>query len=108
MPPPLQSRERDAVPDLQVPAAEADLMERVVVTRGMVGICHMAVCIGPDVADDEILRVCNRENPSGTSRGWTVVIRTEAQAGFFGEHRGHALPMTCADDPSRKHLLVGC
>lgn len=70
-------------------------MERVVVTRGMVGICHMQVCAVADATDEEILEVCNRKNPSGTLDGWCVVNRNGSS-------------IDCEKYGGRKHLLVTC
>ena len=53
-------------------------MNRVVITRKMVGICHMQVCVEKDCSDEEILEVCNSENPAGTSAGWCEVIQQNA------------------------------
>lgn len=69
-------------------------MDRVIVTRAMVGIAHMQVCAVEDATDEEILRVCNRENPSGTSLGWCEVYRQN--------------PVVCLTYPERRHFLVGC
>lgn len=66
----------------------------------MVGICHMQVCAEEAATDEEILAVCNRENPSGTSMGWSSVVRVK-DAMADG-------PTPCADDPTRIHLLVRC
>jgi hypothetical protein len=52
-------------------------VERVVVTRAFLGICHMQVCAVADATDEEILTTCNSQNPSGTSGGWSRVIREE-------------------------------
>ena len=79
--------------------------KRVLVTRPMVGLCHMQVCSVPDATDAEILQVCNGENPSGTSGGWGTVIRLPAGKDEFFQTPG---PVPCADDPSRLHMLVGC
>ncbi len=76
-------------------------MERVMVSRPFVGLCGMQVCACKDVTDVEILEVCNRENPAGTSNGWCEVIREEKQ----GEK---ATPVQCADHPDRLHFLVIC
>lgn len=73
---------------------------RVMVTRPVVGIWHMQVCAVADATDEEILTVCNRENPSGTSLGWTTVERSPE-----GEPTA---PVACANDPTRHHLLVSC
>ena len=72
-------------------------MERVVVTRQFVGICHMQVCAASDASDEEILSVANTENPSGTDLGWTRVVRS-----------GDGGQVPCADDSGRVHLLLVC
>jgi len=72
-------------------------MNRVVVTRPVVGICYMQVCAVKDATDEEILRVANSENPSGTHNGWMTVIR-----------QGKGKPVTCSDDKGRKHFLLSC
>jgi hypothetical protein len=68
-------------------------MNRVVILKPVVGLCYCQVCAVDDANDDEILEVCNRENPSGTSAGWCEVIHE---------------PVRCIDDPDRVHLLVAC
>lgn len=78
---------------------------RVVVTRFWCGICGMQVCAVPDATDKEILEVCNRENPSGTSNGWSIVIRKLDDASQLSEKQ---LPGPCADFPERIHYLVVC
>lgn len=72
-------------------------MARVAVSRPFVGIFYMQVCAVADATDAEILAVCNRDNPSGTFRGWCGVVRD-------GDHA----PVPCADDSARVHLLVEC
>ena len=72
-------------------------MERVRVTKPMVGICHMQVCVEKDATDEEILKVCNRENPSGTTHGWGSVIR-----------EGEGAPVVCKSHPDRLHMLAAC
>jgi len=76
-------------------------MNKVVVTRPFIGICHMAVCAEKEATDEEILAVCNAENEAGTSNGWTSVIR---------DHKEHPQcnPTQCADDKDRLHFMVGC
>ena len=81
-------------------------MEKVIVTKMLVGICHMQVCVLRDATDDEILIVCNRENPSGTTNGWTNVVRTINEDDFFDSP--NMLPVQCTDYPERVHLLVAC
>lgn len=80
-------------------------MDRVIVTRPMQGICHMQVCAARNATDEEILAVCNRDNPSGTEKGWTHVLRHDEE--FLGTSGGGPVP--CADDPeNRFHFLVAC
>ena len=81
-------------------------MERVVVTRAIVGIAHMQVCAVADATDEEILAVCNVQNPSGTTAGWVSVIRENYDDEFWGGKKKR--PVVCADDPTRKHFIVGC
>ncbi len=57
----------------------------------------MQVCAVADASDAEILSVCNRENPSGTSMGWSVVVRS-----------GDNEPVTCEQYVERRHFLVSC
>lgn len=76
-------------------------MERVIVTRPVVGLAAMQVCAVKDATDEEILTVCNRENPAGTSGGWAVVCR---ENGPWGE----IAPVVCDDNPDRLHFIVMC
>jgi hypothetical protein len=80
----------------------SDEQQRVVVTRMFSGICHMQVCAHKDATDEEILAVCNRENPAGTSNGWASVVKEDSE--FW---QGVA-PVQCADDPNRMHYMVAC
>jgi len=75
-------------------------MERVVMTKAFHGIAGMQVCAAADATDEEILSLCNRENLSGTSRGWCAVLRDGVEEKY--------LPVTCVDDPARRHFLVTC
>lgn len=72
-------------------------MERVIVTRPIIGICHMQVCACNDASEAEILEVANRDNPAGTSQGWTSIERDGVQA-----------PVPCKDEPDRTHYLLAC
>lgn len=72
-------------------------MTRVIITKGIIGICHMQVCAVANATDEEILEVCNRENPSGTQHGWAIVIRD-----------GEGAPVPCAGNSGRQHFLVSC
>lgn len=78
---------------------------RVIITRPVLGAVHMQVCATSDATDVEILDVCNRENPSGTSAGWTAVIRKPDGSMF---QTPNTAPKQCAEDPSRTHFLVIC
>ena len=79
------------------------MTDRVIVTRPMLGPYGMQVCAASDATDEEILAVCNRDNPSGTTNGWGRVYRKDERdgGGFDG-------PIACADDSSRLHFLVSC
>lgn len=83
-------------------AKNGTVMDRVVVTKSIHGIAHMQVCAVSDATDDEILEVCNRLNPSGTSNGWSSVCHEDSE--FWGK----VAPVQCADDPTRTHFIVGC
>lgn len=80
--------------------------ERVMITRGMVGICHMQVCAVPDASDEEILEVCNRLNPSGTQGGWGSVVREVPTEGIWANPEME--PKPCAAHAGRTHFLVAC
>jgi len=81
-------------------------MNKIIVTKIFLGICHMQVCAEADATDEEILEVCNKENPAGTINGWTSVIRNIGDT-FEGKNE-KALPVQCEDRPDRKHFLVAC
>jgi hypothetical protein len=76
--------------------------QRVIVTRAIMGICHMQVCACKDATDEEILATCNSENPSGTQNGWSVVCHADDE--FWGK----LAPVKCEDDPERIHYMVAC
>ncbi len=79
----------------------------VLVTRSFYGICSMQVCAHKNATDDEILAVCNGENPSGTSNGWAKVVReSEGDDSLFAGPT--KAPVVCADDPERLHIIVNC
>ena len=69
-------------------------MDRVVITQSGVGITTMQVCVVKDATDEEILEVCNSQNPAGVINGWTEVIR-----GYEAD---------CETYLDRIHLLVTC
>lgn len=73
-------------------------MDRVSITQCVVGICFMQVCAVNNATDEEILEVCNRENPSGTINGWVGVVREGRKEG----------PVKCDKYEDRTHFLVYC
>lgn len=79
------------------PTEEEYAMNRVVVTNCFVNLTTMQVCAVKDATDEEILDVCNSLNSSGTSAGWSEVIRS-----------GENSPVVCAEDKDRLHILVVC
>ncbi len=81
-------------------------MDRVIVTKAMVGICGMQVCAEKDATNDEILAVCNQDNPSGTTNGWSRVVRNIDKESWFTDET--ALPIQCESYPDRIHFLVIC
>lgn len=88
--------------DLQ---SELDPRQRVQVTRPVMGICNMQVCAVLDATDEEILEVCNRENPAGTQNGWGIVVRKPDGSLFQPQE---IAPVRCDQDPNRQHLIVLC
>lgn len=74
-------------------------MKKVIVTQPFLGIWHMQVCAESQASDEEILDVCNTENPSGTSLGWCKVIRQD---------EGNLNPVQCADYADRTHFIIAC
>ena len=78
-------------------------MKRVIVTKRMLSIIAMQVCAVKDATDEEILEVCNNENPSGTTSGWGIVVRTDDS--LIGEK---AIPVQCDKYPDRLHFIVLC
>ena len=72
-------------------------MERVVVTRPVMGLLYMQVCAVEGATDEEILGVANSKNPAGTTNGWARVVRD-----------GEMKPVPCEDHPGRQHLILVC
>jgi hypothetical protein len=66
----------------------------------------MQVCAAEDATDQEILEACNRDNPSGTTAGWSMVVRNMEDRP--DSTTGEMLPVTCQEDPKRKHFIVLC
>lgn len=82
-------------------------MKRVEVTRQFVNVCTMQVCAEADATDEEILAVCNERNASGTSNGWSEVVRAVEEGSIF-KGDSNKLPVVCAAYPGRTHFLVLC
>ena len=81
-------------------------MKRVITLNRFLNICTMQVCAVKDATNEEILKVCNLENPAGTTNGWTEVIRKADEESLF---RGvNKLPVSCQSYPDRMHFLVLC
>ena len=80
-------------------------MNRVEITRSIMGILHMQVCAVDDATDEEILKVCNEENPSGVENGWSEVIRESDDSLGREENK---VPVPCEDHEGRTHFLVLC
>ena len=76
-------------------------MERVEVARCMMGIAHMQVCAVADATDEEILNICNKQNPAGTQNGWMVVIRDDKEY-------PQCNPIRCNEHPDRMHFMISC
>ena len=81
-------------------------LNKVIVTHPMIGLCYMQVCAEKSATDEEILRVCNAENPSGTRAGWSKVIRKIKKGDPSAIKRN--LPVQCEEYPDRMHFLVVC
>jgi hypothetical protein len=78
---------------------------RVEITRMMVGICHMQVCAVKDATDQEILEVCNLQNPTGIQHKWSTVIRREPPGDSIFQN---VAPKQCDEHVGRMHFLVAC
>ena len=75
-------------------------MTQNMLTDSLFGVAAMSVCAQKDATDEEILDVCNIENPSGTTNGWSGVVREDE------DHYQGALQ--CADNKDRLHFIVTC
>lgn len=74
--------------------------KRVVVTQPFVGLLYMQVCAVDEASDEEILNICNNDNPAGTNLGWCHVIREDGEE--------NQRPGKCSDDTTRTHFLISC
>lgn len=71
----------------------------VIVTKPMVGICHMQVCARRGTPYETIEVQANLQNPSGLDHGWRVL---------GDEAPEKDRPVTCAQDSERVHYLLVC
>jgi hypothetical protein len=81
--------------------------DRVFIMRSFAGLRAMQVCVLPEVPDEEILQVCNRENPQlGTIRWHTVVkdVKHAMECVVSPE----AAPGPCQSRVGRLHKIVLC
>lgn len=81
--------------------------KRVIVTRPMMGLTAMQVCCVKDATNEEILKVCNEENPAGTTAGWSLVLRTKEDIEKYN-YPESCLPVACSDNSDREHILILC
>ena len=81
--------------------------DRVFVTLPFAGLRAMQVCVVDDATDEEILKVCNKQNPQLVARGWHTVVRSEEHAEELGVDPA-AKPGPCADVQGRIHKIVLC
>lgn len=81
--------------------------QRVCVTMPYAGLRAMQVCVVKDATDEEILKVCNAENPQRVSGGWHTVVRNAAHAREIGVNDS-AQPGQCVECPDRLHKIAIC
>ena len=81
--------------------------KRVLVTVPYAGLRAMQVCVVDDATDQEILAVCNRENPLRVSGGWHTVVKDAEHARNIGVDEA-AAPVKCVECPGRIHKIAIC
>lgn len=81
--------------------------QRVLVTMPYAGLRAMQVCVVEDATDEEILAVCNSENPQIVLGGWHTVVRSIEHAKRCGVDEVSA-PGKCAECSGRLHKIVLC
>jgi hypothetical protein len=75
--------------------------EDVVVTRGVIGICHMQVCAYGETPPERVEERANQLNPTGISSRWKIVTGEE-----LGEE--NLAPAPCEQFRGRIHYLLSC
>lgn len=70
------------------------------VTRS--GIFDMQVCVPSEWSDEDATAFANRENPAGTTNGWS--IRRAGHEALAGAPERVA----CAQQPNRVHIMLEC
>ena len=78
-------------------------MEKVIQTVAFVNIYTCQVCAEKDLTDEEVVQLLEESNPTGTSNGWSSIVREVTDV--FDES---CMPKPCADYPDRMHYLVTC
>ena len=81
-------------------------MDKIIITRSALGLAAMQVCCEKNATDEEILEVCNTNNPSGTEQGWNIVLSSKEDADRV-EMSGSA-PVVCGVYPERLHKIILC
>jgi hypothetical protein len=81
--------------------------QRVCVTLPWAGLRAMQVCVMKDVTDEEILAVCNSENPQMVTGGWHTVVKDKKHARRLGVDECSA-PGQCVECPNRLHKIAIC
>jgi hypothetical protein len=77
-------------------------MDKVIITRPIIGICWMQACVEDGVSDEEILSECNRLNPAGTQLGWSRIYQDDE------EQEKTFRPVRCNDHSNRRHVILVC
>jgi len=81
--------------------------QRVLVTLPYAGFRAMQVCVVEEATDEEILKICNRENPQLVNGGWHTVVKSKKHAKECGVDENSA-PGKCEDCPGRLHKIILC
>jgi len=76
-------------------------MEKVIVTRPIVGIYAMQVCAKNGVSDEEILEQANVKNPAGSANGWSRICRNDP-------NHPNSDPVQCKTYSDRMHYILFC